>query len=144
MHMERKNLWKLGENKAKFLSSRGSNKRKRSKGQMKSSRKSAKVLKKKQADQLSVIEKSSSQKPNVNFLRKSILSRKRSVRSMKRTKSSLKGIYCPMSYNSRNFFLNAKDTGLILSNVKVAAFFERLLIKYITIRAYMRRYDLRA
>ena len=63
MHMERKNLWKLGENKAKFLSSRGSNKRKRSKGQMKSSRKSAKVLKKKQADPLSVIEKSSSQKP---------------------------------------------------------------------------------
>ena len=54
MHMERKSLWKLGEDKAKFLSSRGSNKRKRSKApKKKSSRKSAKILKKKQSEPLS-------------------------------------------------------------------------------------------
>ena len=61
MHMERKNLWKLGEDKAKFLSSRGSNKRKRSKVSKKNnSRKSAKVLKKNQSDPLS--EKTASKK----------------------------------------------------------------------------------
>ena len=55
MHMERKNLWELGENKANFLSSRGRNKRKRSKCQKKSSRKSAKVLKKEQSQPLSAM-----------------------------------------------------------------------------------------
>ena len=62
MHMERKNLWKLGENKANFLSSRGSNKRKRSKCQNKRSRENAKVLKKKKSDLFPVIAKSGSQK----------------------------------------------------------------------------------
>ena len=62
MHMERKNLWDLGENKAKFLSSRGSNKRKRSKVQKKSSRKRAKVVKQKQSEPLSAMEKSGPQK----------------------------------------------------------------------------------
>ena len=62
MHMERKNLWDLGENKAKFLSARGSNKRKRSKVQKKSSRKSAKVVKQKQSEPLSAMEKSGPQK----------------------------------------------------------------------------------
>ena len=62
MHMERKNLWKLGENKANFLSSRGSNKRKRTKVQKKSSRKNAKFLKKKQSEPASVMEKSGSRK----------------------------------------------------------------------------------
>ena len=60
--MERKNLWKLGENKANFLSSRGSNKRKRTKVQKKSSRKSAKFLKKKQSEPVSAMEKSGSRK----------------------------------------------------------------------------------
>ena len=62
MHMERKNLWKLGENKASFLSIRGTKKRKRSKAEKKSSRKSAKVLKNKQSQPLSDIEKSGLQK----------------------------------------------------------------------------------
>ena len=69
--MERYNFWKLGENKAKFLSSRGSNKRKRSKAPIKkSSRKSAKVLKKKKSDKLSVVEKSASQKPKRKLSKK--------------------------------------------------------------------------
>ena len=57
MHMERKNLWKLGDNKAKFLSSRGSNKRKISKGPRKNSKKMPKVLKKKQTEAVSAKEK---------------------------------------------------------------------------------------
>ena len=90
-HMERKKLWKLGEDKAKFLSERGSRKRKKSQvkkivqrksrklsdgkksesvnlsqksgsAEKKSSRKSAKVLKKKQSHPLSYIEKSGLQK----------------------------------------------------------------------------------
>ena len=61
MHMERKKLWKLGEDKAKFLSSRGSNKRQRSKvSKKKSSRKITKVLKKNQSNPLS--EKTASKK----------------------------------------------------------------------------------
>ena len=71
MHMERYNFWKLGENKAKFLSSRGSNKRKISKAPIKkSSRKSAKVLKKKKSAILSVVEKSASQKPKRKLSKK--------------------------------------------------------------------------
>ena len=69
MHMERKNLWKLGEDKAKFLSSRGSNKRKRSKvSKKKNSRKRAKVLKKNQSDPLS--EKTASKKPKRKLSKK--------------------------------------------------------------------------
>ena len=138
MHMERKHLWKLGKDKAKFLSSRGSNKRKRSKVTKKNNpRKSAKVLKKKQSEPLSILEKSGSQKPKRKLSKKKHPVIKKSVRSNKRTKNSLIGIYCPMSYNSKNYFLNLKDTGLILSSVTATAFFERLLVLFWEIQSYM-------
>ena len=73
MHMERKNLWKLGDNKAKFLSSRGSNKRKISRGLRKNSRKMPKVLKKTQSEAVSAKEKSGSRKQKRKLSEKSIL-----------------------------------------------------------------------
>ena len=58
IHMERKNLWKLGKDKAKFLSSRGSKKRKRSEAKNKVSRKSRKILNDNQSETVNLVQKS--------------------------------------------------------------------------------------
>ena len=62
VHMERKNLWKLGEDKAKFLSKGGSRKRKRSQVKKKVSRKSRKLSDGKKSESLNLVKKSGSVK----------------------------------------------------------------------------------
>ena len=61
-HMERKNLWKLGEDKAKFLSKRGNRKRKKSQVKKKVQRKSRKLSDGKKSESLNLVKKSGSVK----------------------------------------------------------------------------------
>ena len=61
-HMERKNLWKLGEDKAKFLSERGSRKRKKSQVKKIVQRKSRKLSDGKKSESVNLSQKSSSVK----------------------------------------------------------------------------------
>ena len=61
-HMERKKLWKLGEDKAKFLSERGSRKRKKSQVKKIVQRKSRKLSDGKKSESVNLSQKSSSVK----------------------------------------------------------------------------------
>jgi len=61
-HMERQNLWKLGEDKAKFLSKRGIRKRKKSQVKKRVPRKSRKLSDGKKPESLNLAKKSGSVK----------------------------------------------------------------------------------
>ena len=73
-HMERKNLWNLGEDKAKFLSKRGCRKRKKSQVKKKVTRKSRKLSDEQKSQSL---QKSASQKPKRKLSNKKLSSKKK-------------------------------------------------------------------
>ena len=96
-HMERQNLWKLGEDKAKFLSKRGIRKRKKSQVKKRVPRKSRKLSDGKKPESLNLAKKSQVQlKPSENFLRKNILLIKRNLRKKRRTKCYRNGFCIQM------------------------------------------------
>ena len=141
-HMELKNLWNLGEDKAKFLSKRGYRKRKKLQVKKKVSRKRRKLSDEKKSQSL---EKSASQNQNVNFPIKNFLPRKRNQRWKSkgrriqiretRRKSLCRDICYQMSCFLRNFLLNVRVIELILLSVMVTAFLEQLLIKFLETHA---------
>ena len=79
-HMELKNLWNLGEDKAKFLSKRGCRKRKKLQVKKKVSRKRRKLSDEKKSQSL---EKSASQKPKRKLSNKKLSAKKKKSKKEK-------------------------------------------------------------
>ena len=96
-HMERQNLWKLGEDKAKFLSKRGTRKRKKSQVNKTVPRKSRKLLDGKKSESLNLVKKSGSVKAKRKLPKKNILFIKRNLRKKRRTKCYRNGFCIQMN-----------------------------------------------
>ena len=80
-HMERKNLWKLGEDKAKFLSKRGSRKRKKSQVKKKVQRKSRKLSDDKKSQSPNLVKKSGSVKAKQKLPKKILPNNKKKLKN---------------------------------------------------------------
>ena len=76
-HMELKNLWNLGEDKAKFLSKRGCRKRKKLQVKKKVSRKRRKLSDDKKSESLNLVKNSGSEKAKRKIPKKKLHSKKK-------------------------------------------------------------------
>ena len=83
-HMERQNLWKLGEDKAKFLSKRGTRKRKKSQVNKTVPRKSSKLLDGKKSESLNLVKKSGSVKAKGKLSKKKLPAHKKKSKKQKK------------------------------------------------------------
>ena len=138
-HMERKKLWKLGEDKAKFLSERGSRKRKKSQVKKIVQRKSRKLSDGKKSESVNLSQKSSSVKAKRKLSKKRFLQIKRNQRRKSSWRKFYRNVFCiPMTSYLKSCSLIAKDTELIQSYVTATASFERLLVQSKEIQSYMR------
>ena len=82
--MERQNLWKLGEDKAKFLSKRGTRKRKKSQVNKTVPRKSSKLLDGKKSESLNLVKKSGSVKAKGKLSKKKLPAHKKKSKKQKK------------------------------------------------------------
>ena len=88
-HMERKNLWKLGEDKAKFLTKRGSRKRKKSQVRKIVERKSRKLSDGKKSESINLAQKSGSVKAKRKLSKKKLPGNKKKSKKKEKVKEML-------------------------------------------------------
>jgi len=88
-HMERKNLWKLGEDKAKFLTKRGSRKRKKSQVKKIVQRKSRKLSDGKKSESGNLAQKSGSVKAKRKLSKKKLPGNKKKSKKKEKVKEML-------------------------------------------------------